>query len=91
MPQDAKNAFYSVEYLRALKSRYESATSDPCRGLTFEDALAHVNSTGRKNFSRDDVKRFDDNHDDNINFAEYLAMMLENDEQMAFQNAKFIA
>ncbi|PYI11933.1 hypothetical protein BO78DRAFT_413036 [Aspergillus sclerotiicarbonarius CBS 121057] len=91
MPQDAKNALYSAEYLRALKSKYESATSDPCRGLTFEDALEHVNSTGRKNFSRDDVKRFDDNHDDNINFAEYLAMMLENDERMEFKNAKFIA
>ncbi|PWY75449.1 hypothetical protein BO70DRAFT_398303 [Aspergillus heteromorphus CBS 117.55] len=90
MPQDAKNAFYSAEYLRTLKTKYEQATSDPCRGLTLDDAMKHIALTGRKNFSREDVMKFDDNHDDNINFAEYLNMMLANDEEMKFQAAKFM-
>ncbi|PYH99756.1 hypothetical protein BO71DRAFT_479205 [Aspergillus ellipticus CBS 707.79] len=90
MPQQAKNALYSSEYLLALKSKYEAATNDPCRGLTFDEAIKHIGSTGRVNFSREDVMKFDDNHDDNINFAEYLKMMLANDEEMKFQNAKFM-
>lgn len=37
--------------------------------MTFEDALAHVNSTGRTDFTREQLEAFDTNHDGSINFA----------------------
>ncbi|RAH53064.1 hypothetical protein BO85DRAFT_453458 [Aspergillus piperis CBS 112811] len=59
--------------------------------MTFEDALAHVNSTGRTDFTREQLEAFDTNHDGSINFAEYMELMLNNDKELAFRNAKFIA
>ncbi|PYH34801.1 uncharacterized protein BO87DRAFT_425481 [Aspergillus neoniger CBS 115656] len=91
MPQDLKNAHYSYGYLHGLREKYEKSAQDFCRGMTFEDALAHVNSTGRTDFTREQLEAFDTNHDGSINFAEYMELMLNNDKELAFRNAKFIA
>ncbi|GKZ36648.1 hypothetical protein AbraIFM66950_007823 [Aspergillus brasiliensis] len=91
MPQDFKNAHYSYDYLHGLREKYEKSAKDFCRGMTFEDALAHVSSTGRTDFTREQLEAFDTNHDGSINFAEYMELMLNNDKELEFRNAKFIA
>ncbi|GKZ23174.1 hypothetical protein AbraIFM66951_002110 [Aspergillus brasiliensis] len=102
MPQDFKNAHYSYDYLHGLREKYEKSAKDFCHirargvltaagGMTFEDALAHVSSTGRTDFTREQLEAFDTNHDGSINFAEYMELMLNNDKELEFRNAKFIA